>query len=143
LTVGFNDIRSVNRITSWLFTVARNRITDYFRKNKTIPLSEVKIPVERNPDEEPLMIEDILPTLAGGPEYEYMRDFIMDAIEESIEELPEEQKEVFIMNEFEDLSFNEISARTGVGINTLLSRKRYAVLMLRNKLKKLYELINT
>jgi DNA-directed RNA polymerase specialized sigma24 family protein len=72
-----------------------------------------------------------------------MRDYIMNAIEESVEALPKDQKEVFIMNEFEDLSFNEISERTGIGVNTLLSRKRYAVIMLRNKLKELYNLINT
>jgi RNA polymerase sigma factor (sigma-70 family) len=143
LTIGFNDIRSINRITTWLLTVARNRITDYFRKKKTIRLSDIEIIEGNDSDEGPLMIEDILPTITGGPEDEYMRDYIMDTIEKSVQELPEEQKEVFVLNEFEDLSFNEISARTGVGVNTLLSRKRYAVLMLRNKLKELYNLINT
>jgi RNA polymerase sigma factor (sigma-70 family) len=143
LTIGFNDIRSINRITAWLLTVARNRIIDYFRKKKNVPLSDIKITEKNDPDEAPLMLEDILPSLAGGPEDEYMRDYIMDAIEESVEALPAEQREVFVMNEFDDLSFNEISARTGVGVNTLLSRKRYAVLMLRNKLKELYNLINT
>lgn len=143
LTIGFNDIRSINRVTAWLLTVARNRIIDYFRKKKNMPLSNIKIIDKNDPDEATLMLEDILPTLTEGPEDEFMRDYIMDAIEESIEALPVEQKEVFVMNEFEDLSFNEISARTGIGVNTLLSRKRYAVLMLRNRLKELYNLINT
>lgn len=143
LTIGFNDIRSINRITSWLLTVARNRITDYYRKKKNIRLSDVAVMKENDQEEGPLMLEDILPALTGGPEEEYMRDYIMNTIEESVEELPEEQKEVFLMNEFEDLSFNEISERTGVGVNTLLSRKRYALLTLRVKLKELYNLINT
>ncbi len=143
MTIGFNDIRSINRITAWLLTVARNRITDYFRKKKNIRLSDIKVIEGNDSDDGPIMLEDILPALTGGPEDEYMRDYIMDTIEESVQELPEEQKEVFVMNEFEDLSFNEISARTGVGVNTLLSRKRYAVLILRSKLKELYNLINT
>ena len=143
LTVGFNDIRSINTITAWLFTAARNRITDYFRKKRPISFSDVKIETGNDTDEPPLMLEDILPDTTAGPEDEYMREFILDAIEESVEELPEEQREVFIMNEFEDLSFKDISAKTGVGMNTLLSRKRYAVLTLRDRLKELYNLINT
>lgn len=138
LTVGFNDIRSVEKITSWLITVAKNRITDYFRKKKPVSLSHLKMNVATDSDEQPLMLEEILPALTRDPEEEYLRNMIWDAIEGSLKELPEEQREVFILNEFEDMSFNEISAQTGVGVNTLLSRKRYAVLFLREKLKELY-----
>jgi RNA polymerase sigma factor (sigma-70 family) len=138
LTVGFNDIRSVEKITSWLLTVARNRITDYFRKKKPVSLSKLKMNVATDSEEQPLMLEEILPALTRDPEDEYMRNVIWHAIEDSLEELPEEQREVFILNEFEDMNFNEISVQTGVGVNTLLSRKRYAVLFLREKLKELY-----
>jgi RNA polymerase sigma factor (sigma-70 family) len=138
LTVGFNDIRSVEKITAWLLTVARNRITDYFRKKRPVPLSTLKNHVATDTDGQPLMLEDILPSLTRNPEDEYMRNIIWNAIEESLGELPEEQREIFILNEFEDMSFNEISAQTGVGVNTLLSRKRYAVMFLREKLKELY-----
>jgi len=144
LTVGFNDIRSVERITSWLFTVAKNRIVDHFRKKKPATFSSIKINHEKGHDQDqPLMLEDILPALTRDPEDEYMRNVIWNAIEEALSELPEEQREVFILNEFEDMSFNEISEQTGVGINTLLSRKRYAVLYLRGKLKELYNQLNT
>jgi len=138
LTIGFNDIRSVEKITAWLLTVAKNRITDYFRKKRPISLSNLKNIHSAETDEEPLMLEDILPALSRSPEDEYMRNIIWNAIEDSLGELPEEQREIFIMNEFEDMSFNEISAKTGVGVNTLLSRKRYAVIFLREKLKELY-----
>lgn len=143
LTVGFNDIRSVEKITSWLITVAKNRITDYFRKKRPVSLSNLKMNINNDSDEPPLMLDEILPTLTRNPEDEYMRDVIWHAIEKSLEQLPEEQKEVFILNEFEEMSFKEISAQTGVGVNTLLSRKRYAILWMRDKLKELYKQINT
>ena len=142
LTTGFNDIRSASSVTSWLFTVARNRITDYFRKRKPEHLSGRAI-VGRDPDEGPLMLEDILPSLTRSPEDEYMRSVIWEAIEECLDRLPEEQRDVFIMNEFEDMSFKEISEITGEGINTLLSRKRYAIIYLREQLADLYEQIKT
>lgn len=143
LTVGFNDIRSAERITSWLFTVAKNRIIDHFRKKKATPFSSIEISINGEKDDQPLMLEDILPSLTRNPEDEYMRNVIWEAIEESLSELPEEQSEVFILNEFEDISFSEISEKTGVGMNTLLSRKRYAVLYLREKLKELYNQLKT
>lgn len=143
LTIGFNDIRSAERITSWLFTVAKNRIIDHFRKKKTTPFSSMKQLNDREQDNQPLMLEDILPALTRNPEDEYMRNVLWEAIEESLSELPEEQSKVFILNEFEDMSFSEISEQTGVGINTLLSRKRYAVLYLREKLKELYNQFKT
>lgn len=139
LTTGFDDIRSLNAISSWLFSVARNRITDYFRKSKPERLSDRKV-VSRDADE-PLMLEDILPSLTRSPEDEYMRGVIWETIEACLERLPEAQRDVFVMNEFDDLSFKEISEITGEGINTLLSRKRYAVTFLRENLKDLYKQI--
>ncbi len=134
---GFDDIRSTERITSWLFTVTRNRITDYYRKKKPEAFSDKQV-VSREEDGAPLMLEDILPALTRDPEDEMMRDMIWDAIDQALDEMPEEQRDVFIWNEFEDKSFKEISAETGEGVNTLLSRKRYAILFLRKKLKELY-----
>jgi RNA polymerase sigma factor (sigma-70 family) len=84
------------------------------------------------------MLEDILPALTRDPEDEMMREWIWDAIDQALDEMPEEQRDVFVWNEFEDKSFREISAMSGEGINTLLSRKRYAILFLRKKLRELY-----
>ena len=137
LTVGFNDIRQLTSLTSWLFSVARNRITDFYRKKKPDRLSD-KVVSPQGGEESPLMLEDILPALTRSPEDEYMRGVIWEAIEASLDRLPEAQREVFVMNEFEDMSFKEISEITGEGINTLLSRKRYAVTYLREQLRDLY-----
>ena len=112
LTVGFDDIRSVASTTSWLFTVARNRITDYFRKSKPELLSD-KVVTGTDGDRSPLMMEDILPSLTRSPEDEYMRGVIWETIEACLERLPEAQREVFVMNEFEEMSFTEISELTG------------------------------
>lgn len=142
LSTGFDDIRSVTSITSWLFTVARNRITDYRRKSRPELLAD-RIVLGYDPEEGPLMLEDILPSLTRNPEDEYMRGVIWETIEGCLERLPEAQRDVFIMNEFDEMSFKEISAVTGEGINTLLSRKRYAVTYLREQLKDLYKQIKT
>ncbi len=140
LTVGFDDIRKVTSLTSWLFAVARNRIADYFRKSKPELLSDKMVPGTDGEDG-PLMLEDILPALTRSPEEEYMRGVIWETIEACLDRLPEAQREVFVMNEFEELSFKEISELTGEGINTLLSRKRYAVTYLREQLGELYNQI--
>jgi RNA polymerase sigma factor (sigma-70 family) len=139
LSLGFDDIRSAASLSSWMFTTARNRITDYFRKKKPERLSDKQVAAPGN--EEDLMLEDILPSLTRSPEDEYMRGVIWETIEVCLERLPEAQRNVFIMNEFEDLSFREISEITGDGINTLLSRKRYAVQYLREELSDIYEQI--
>ena len=142
LTTGFDDIRSASSITSWLFTVARNRITDYFRKNRPDRLSDRKV-VNHDPQEGPLMLEDILPSLSRSPEDEYMRSVIWESVQQCLAELPEAQRDVFIMNEFEEMSFKEIAEITGEGINTLISRKRYAIVYLREQLADLYKQIKT
>jgi RNA polymerase sigma factor (sigma-70 family) len=142
LSAGFDDIRSASSVTTWLFTVARNRITDYFRKRKPERLEE-RLVIPEKAGEEPLMLEEILPSLSRSPEEEYMRGVIWETIGECLDRLPEAQRDVFIMNEFEEMSFKEISGITGEGINTLLSRKRYAVQYLREQLNELYEQIKT
>jgi len=141
LTLGFNDIRNLEALTAWLYKVADNRITDLFRKKKHDTVSyQSESKVE---DEDPLTLEEILPSLGTSPEDQEIKDMIWDAINETLAELPREQRDVFIANEFEDLSFRDISRVTGVPVNTLISRKRYAVLALRGKLPELYKLLKT
>lgn len=139
LTVGFRDIRKIEAVTAWLYRVADNRITDLFRKKK--PLNVGYKDNAKADDEGPLTLEEILPSLGSTPEEEELKEMIWDAIEETLSELPREQREVFVANEFEDSSFKEISEKNGIGINTLISRKRYAVLALREKLIELYNLL--
>ncbi len=136
LTIGFNDIRSVRNITAWLYRVALNRITDLYRKKK--PSSFSYLDSAGMDEETPLMLQDILPSLDGTPEDEMMRDLIWESINEALDEMPDSQREVFLLHEFEDKSFKEIAEITGEVVNTLISRKRYAVLYLREKLKELY-----
>jgi len=139
LTVGFNDIRRIENLTAWLYKVADNRIIDLFRKKRPVTFSYKDTRAE---DEEgPLTLEEILPSMGTTPGDEELKEMIWETIEETLSEMPEEQRSVFIENEFEDRSFKEISERTGIGINTLISRKRYAVLALRKKLEKLYKLL--
>jgi RNA polymerase sigma factor (sigma-70 family) len=139
LTVGFNDIRRIENLTAWLYRVTNNRITDRFRKKKPVVLSYDENIAED--EEDPLTLEEILPSIGTTPDDENLKDMIWEAIEETLSELPEEQRSVFIATEFDELSFKELSAETGVGINTLISRKRYAVLALRQRLNELYKMI--
>jgi RNA polymerase sigma factor (sigma-70 family) len=132
----YRAIESIERVTSWLFTVARNKITDRYRKKKPEPLR--RNIAQRDPNEEMLMLEDILPDVTHDQDDELMRAVIMNAVDEALEELPEAQRQVFVWHEFEDKSFKEISALTGDSVNTLLSRKRYAILHLRERLQALY-----
>jgi len=138
LAAGYNTIQSVDKISSWLFTVARNKITDRFRKKKTEPLSKTNIKYDLE-DGEILRLEDILPSLSGSPEEDYLKNIIMDEIMDALDELPASQREVFIMNEFDGKTFREIADETGIPFNTLISRKRYAVLYLRDRLKDFFK----
>ncbi len=126
----------IDHVTGWLFRVARNRITDLFRKKKPEPFSDAAVVTE---DEELLHIEDMLPSPDAGPEALYARGVLLDEIEQALDELPDEQRDVFIAHELEGRSFKEIAAETGVSINTLLSRKRYAVLHLRERLQRVHD----
>lgn len=139
LTVGFNDIRRIESLTGWLYKVADNRITDLFRKRKHKVISYTESVPEG--EEGPLTLEEILPSVGTTPYDDDLKDKIWETIEETLSGLPEEQRSVFIDTEFEDKSFREISGNTGVGINTLISRKRYAVLALRKNLDELYKLL--
>jgi RNA polymerase sigma factor (sigma-70 family) len=139
LTVGFRDIRRIETLTAWLYKVADNRITDLFRKKRPVRIAYSDSAKED--DEGPLSLEEILPSLGSTPEDEEIKELIWETIEETLAELPEEQRVIFVKNEFEDMSFKEISEKTGIGINTLISRKRYAVLALRQKLRELYNLL--
>ena len=126
----------IDHITGWLFRVASNRIIDLFRKKKPVLFSDADV---ANEDDESLRFEDLLPAPDAGPDALYARGVLLAAFELAIEELPPEQREVFVAHEIEGLSFKQIAARTGVGMNTLLSRKRYAVLHLRERLQGIYD----
>ena len=126
----------IDHVTGWLFRVARNRITDLFRKKKPESFGETSV---ENEERELIQIEDLLPSPDAGPEALYVRSVLLDELELALHELPNEQREVFIAHELEGRSFKELSAETGVNVNTLLSRKRYAVLHLRERLQKIYD----
>ncbi len=126
----------IEHVTGWLFRVARNRITDLFRKKRPESFSDTAVADE---DGEVLQIEDLLPSLDAGPEALYVRNVLLDELELALDELPEEQRDVFVAHELEGRSFKEIAAETGVSVNTLLSRKRYAVLHLRERLQSIYD----
>ena len=126
----------IEHVTGWLFRVARNRITDLFRKKKPETFSDAAVEDE---DGQVLQIEDFLPSPDAGPEALYARNVLLDELESAVDELPEEQRKVFVAHELEGRSFKEIAAQTGVGVNTLLSRKRYAVLHLRERLQSIYD----
>ena len=126
----------IEHITGWLFRVARNRITDLFRKKRPELFSDLAV---ADDDEELLPFEDLLPSADAGPEALYARHVLLEELEMAIEELPEEQRDVFVAHELEGRSFKEMAAATGVSVNTLLSRKRYAVLHLRERLQSIYD----
>ena len=126
----------IEHVTGWLFRVARNRITDLFRKKKPESFSDTAVADE---DDELLRLEDLLPSPDAGPEALYARNVLLDELELAVDELPEEQREVFVAHELEGRSFKEMAAETGVSVNTLLSRKRYAVLHLRERLQSIYD----
>ena len=129
----------IEHVTGWLFRVARNRITDLFRKKKPESFSDSAIAQNDDGDDELLYLEDLLPSPDAGPEALYARNLLLDELELAFDELPEEQRAVFVAHELEGRSFKEMSAETGVSVNTLLSRKRYAVLHLRERLQSIYD----
>ena len=126
----------IDHVTGWLFRVARNRITDLFRKKKPETFSDAAVVDE---DGEVLQIEDLLPSPDAGPEALYFRNVLLEELEFALDELPDEQREVFVAHELEGRSFKEMAAETGVSVNTLLSRKRYAVLHLRERLQRIHD----
>ncbi len=126
----------IGHLTGWLYRVARNRITDLFRKKKPANFSDLAAQDEDGPLPG---IEDLLPSPDAGPEALYVRKVLLAEMESALGELPREQREVFVANELEGRSFKDLAAASGVSVNTLLSRKRYAVLHLRRRLRTIYD----
>jgi RNA polymerase sigma factor (sigma-70 family) len=136
LVEAYRMMKPVEQVTAWLFRVARNRITDLFRSKKREASSEPAVKIE---DGEELQWEDLLPSREAGPEAAYARSVLLEEMEAALDELPEEQREVFVAHEFLGYGFKELAEQTGVSVNTLLSRKRYAVLHLRERLQTIYD----
>src|SRR5580765_1819550 len=134
----------IEHVTGWLFQVARNRITDLFRKKKPESFSDIAI---ANSDDDgdgellllQMQLEEMLPSPHAGPEAVYARNLLLEELELALDELPDEQREVFVAHELEGRSFKELAEETGASVNTLLSRKRYAVLHLRKRLQSIYD----
>lgn len=126
----------IDHVTGWLFQVARNRITDLFRRKRPELFADALIVVD---DGEALRVEDLLPSADAGPDAMYARRVLVEQLERALRELPEDQRRVFVAHEIEGRSFKEMAAETGVGVNTLLSRKRYAVLHLRERLQRAFD----
>jgi len=134
LLQAYRMMKPVEHVTGWLFRVARNRIVDLFRRNRPGSLSN---PIASE-EEDSFLLEHLLPSSDDGPEAAYARTVLLEALEDALDELPEEQRSVFIAHELTGTSFKQLSNETGVSINTLLSRKRYAVLHLRRRLQTIY-----
>jgi RNA polymerase sigma factor (sigma-70 family) len=133
LVEAYRMMKPIEQVGAWLFRVARNRIIDRFRKRREEPSSEQVLE-----DGEVLRLEELLPSPDAGPDAAYARSVLLTELEDALGELPQEQREVFVAHEIEGRSFKELAAETGVSVNTLLSRKHYAVLHLRERLKEIY-----
>jgi RNA polymerase sigma factor (sigma-70 family) len=129
-------MKPIEQVGAWLFRVARNRITDLFRKRK--PEASTNDPVVAD-EGEFVTLEDMLPSRDAGPEAAYARTVLLEELEDALEELPEEQRDVFLAHEIEGRSFKDLAIETGLSVNTLLSRKHYAVIHLRERLREVYD----
>ena len=137
LTQSYRMMQPIEKMAAWLFRVARNKITDNYRKKRAVLLDD-QFSYRGNDEDEPLYIQDLIKSSEKSPDSDFDRALIYDAIEMALEELPPEQREVFVKHELEGKSFKEMAEETGLSQNTLLSRKRYAVMALRDKLQFLY-----
>jgi RNA polymerase sigma factor (sigma-70 family) len=137
LVEAYRMMKPVEQVTAWLFRVARNRITDLFRKKTREALRNE--PPRIAEDGEELLLEELLPSRDAGPDATYARSVLLEELDEALDELPPEQREVFVAHELMGYSFKELAEQTGLSVNTLLSRKHYAVLLLRERLQDLYD----
>jgi RNA polymerase sigma factor (sigma-70 family) len=137
LVEAYRLFQNIDQAGAWLFRVARNRIVDLFRKKKPVPLSDLA--PQLNDEGEEMSVEELLPSPDAGPEAAFARLMLVEELEEALDELPAEQREAFVAHEIEGVRFKELAERTGVGVNTLLTRKRLAVLYLRERLKDMYD----
>ena len=137
LIEAYRLMKPIEQVGAWLYRVARNRIIDGFRKKKSEPFSPEKNSGAEGGDS--LSLEELLPSPDAGPEATYARSILLEELDAALDELPEEQREAFIVHEFEGMSFKELSAESGVSVNTLLSRKHHAVLHLRRRLQSIYD----
>jgi len=140
LVEAYRLMKPIEQVGAWLFRVARNRITDLFRKKKPEALADQRTFTANG---EALMLEDLLPSKDAGPDEAYARSVLLEGFDDALDELPPEQREVFIAHEIEGRSFKELAGATGLPLNTLLSRKHYAVLHLRRRLREIYREFNT
>jgi RNA polymerase sigma factor (sigma-70 family) len=135
LVEAYRMMQPIEQVTAWLYRVARNRIVDRFRRKAREGPAEPRL----NDEGEELSLEELLPSPDAGPDAAYARTVLLEALDEALEELPEEQRDVFVAHELMGYSFKEIAEQSGVGVNTLLSRKHYAVLHLRERLQSFYD----
>src|SRR5277367_6687100 len=136
LVEAYRLLKPIEQVSAWLFRVAKNRIIDRFRSKKLESLSDAAYGEE---DDDAVLLADLLPSLETGPEAAYASRVLLDELDEALDELPEEQRSTFIKHELEGYSFKELAAESGVSVNTLLSRKRYAVLHLRDRLQSMHD----
>jgi RNA polymerase sigma factor (sigma-70 family) len=137
LVEAYRLMKPVEQVTAWLFRVARNRITDLFRRKRREALRSEPAAITENG--ETLQLEDLLPSPDAGPEAAYAKSVLLEELDAALDELPEEQREVFVAHELMGYSFKELAAQTGVSVNTLLSRKHYAVVYLRERLQAIHD----
>lgn len=146
LVEAYRLMKPIEQVGAWLFRVARNRIIDSFRKRKPVALSHQHPPHAPSAladEADSLSLEDLLPSRDAGPEAAYARSVLLEELEAALDDLPPEQRAVFIAHEIDGRSFREIAAETGLTVNTLLSRKHYAVLHLRQRLRDAYDELNS
>jgi RNA polymerase sigma factor (sigma-70 family) len=136
LVEAYRTMKPIERVSAWLYRVARNRITDLFRKKRPEALDKGQL--EGVGDGEPLLLEDLLPSPDAGPEAVYARTLLLEELDAALDELPEEQSQVFVAHEIEGRSFKELAQATGLNVNTLVLRKHYAVVHLRERLEAIY-----
>ncbi len=137
LVEAYRLMQPIEQVGAWMLRVARNRIVDLFRKRRAG--ASTSQPVGAMEDGEPLTLEELLPSPAAGPDAVYARGVLVEELEAALDELPDEQREVFVAHEIEGRSFKQLAAETGLNVNTLLSRKHYAVLHLRRRLRAIYD----